>query len=40
MRGFFDGKIENAHKREDYDRMQPMLYWPREYRKIGEVIKE
>jgi flavin reductase (DIM6/NTAB) family NADH-FMN oxidoreductase RutF len=37
---WFVGRIVKAHKREDYDRMQPMLYWPQEYRKIGEVIKE
>jgi flavin reductase (DIM6/NTAB) family NADH-FMN oxidoreductase RutF len=37
---WFVGSIVTAYKREDYNRSKPFLYWPREYRKIGKVIRE
>lgn len=37
---WFVGNIVAAYKRESYDRSKPFLYWPREYRRIGEVISE
>lgn len=36
---WFVGKIVAAHKRKDYDRSQALIYWPQEYRKVGEVIE-
>ncbi|UCE12920.1 MAG: flavin reductase family protein [Candidatus Heimdallarchaeota archaeon] len=36
---WFVGEIVAAHKRKDYDRSQALIYWPREYRKVGEVIE-
>ncbi len=37
---WFIGKVVAAHKHEDYDRSQGFLYWPREFRRIGEVIEK
>ncbi|MFX1283052.1 MAG: flavin reductase family protein [Promethearchaeota archaeon] len=37
---WFVGEIVTAYQREDYDRSQAILYWPREYREVGKVIKK
>lgn len=37
---WFVGNIVTAHKREDYERNQPFLFWPSEYRRIGEIIRD
>lgn len=35
---WFVGEVVAAHKRENYNRSQAIMYWPREYRKVGEII--
>lgn len=35
---WFIGEIVAAHQEEDYDRSQAILYWPREYREVGNII--
>ena len=37
---WFVGEVVAAHQREDYDRSQALLYWPREFRNVGEVIEK
>ncbi|UCG03502.1 MAG: flavin reductase family protein [Candidatus Heimdallarchaeota archaeon] len=37
---WFIGEIVAAYQQDSYDRSQAILYWPREYRFIGEVIKK
>jgi flavin reductase (DIM6/NTAB) family NADH-FMN oxidoreductase RutF len=37
---WFIAEIVTAYQREDYDRSQAILYWPREYREVGKVIKK
>ncbi len=36
---WYIGEIVAAYKRKDYEKTQAILYWPREYRFIGELIK-
>lgn len=36
---WFIGEIVAAYQHEDYERSQAILYWPREYREVGKVIK-
>ena len=35
---WFIGEIVAAHQEENYDRSQALLYWPREYREVGNII--
>jgi flavin reductase (DIM6/NTAB) family NADH-FMN oxidoreductase RutF len=35
---WFVGEVLLAHIRKDYDRKHALMYWPREYRTVGEVI--
>ena len=35
---WFIGEIKVAHIDENYTRDSALMYWPREYRKVGEVI--
>lgn len=35
---WYVGEVVIAHVREDYNRSQVLIYWPREYRTVGEVI--
>lgn len=35
---WFIGEIVAAHQEEDYDRSQAIIYWPREYREVGNII--
>jgi flavin reductase (DIM6/NTAB) family NADH-FMN oxidoreductase RutF len=35
---WFIGEIKAAHIDQDYSRDSALMYWPREYRKVGEVI--
>ena len=35
---WFVGEIVAAHIAEDYSREQALLFWPREYRRVGEVL--
>jgi flavin reductase (DIM6/NTAB) family NADH-FMN oxidoreductase RutF len=35
---WFIGEIVAAHQEEDYDRSHAILYWPREYREVGNII--
>ncbi len=35
---WFVGEIVLAHVQEGYERSKALLYWPREYRRVGEVI--
>ncbi|MFX0181881.1 MAG: flavin reductase family protein [Candidatus Hodarchaeota archaeon] len=37
---WFVGEVVAAHKMENYNRSQAIMYWPREYRKVGEVLEE
>ena len=37
---WFIGEIITAHIRSDYDRSKALMYWPREYRRIGSVIND
>lgn len=36
---WFMGEVVTAYRRGDYDRSHAMMYWQREYRKVGDVIK-
>ncbi len=36
---WFIGEIVAAQKTKDYDRSHALMFWPREFRKVGEVIK-
>lgn len=36
---WFVGKIVAAHKAKDYERSDTIFFWPREFRKAGEVIE-
>jgi len=36
---WFIGEIVISHVRQDYSRNQAILYWPREYRTVGNIIK-
>lgn len=35
---WFVGEIVAAHIAEDYSRDQALIFWPREYRRVGEVL--
>lgn len=35
---WFVGQIKAVHAKEDYTRDQALMYWPREYRKVGDVL--
>ncbi|MHA2603048.1 MAG: flavin reductase family protein [Candidatus Thorarchaeota archaeon SMTZ1-83] len=35
---WFVGEIKAAHIDQDYTRDDALMYWPREYRRVGEVI--
>jgi flavin reductase (DIM6/NTAB) family NADH-FMN oxidoreductase RutF len=35
---WFVGQIEVAHIEEGYSRQWPLMYWPREYRAVGELL--
>jgi flavin reductase (DIM6/NTAB) family NADH-FMN oxidoreductase RutF len=35
---WFIGEIKAAHIDQDYSRDSALIYWPREYRKVGEII--
>ena len=35
---WYVGEIVVAHIQKDYDRSQALIYWPREYRRIGSII--
>jgi flavin reductase (DIM6/NTAB) family NADH-FMN oxidoreductase RutF len=37
---WFIGEILTAHIQPDYDRSKALMYWPREYRRVGSVIKK
>jgi len=36
---WFIGEIVSAHVKEDYDRSKSVLYWPKEFRTVGNIIK-
>ena len=36
---WFIGEIKAAHIDENYTRDSALMYWPREYRRVGEVIQ-
>lgn len=36
---WFVGEIVAAYQKDDYDRSQAILFWPREYREVGKIIK-
>jgi flavin reductase (DIM6/NTAB) family NADH-FMN oxidoreductase RutF len=35
---WFVGQIEAAHIEEGYSREWPLMYWPREYRAVGQLL--
>ena len=35
---WFVGQVVAAHIAEGYSREWPLMYWPREYRKVGELL--
>jgi flavin reductase (DIM6/NTAB) family NADH-FMN oxidoreductase RutF len=35
---WFIGQIETVHAKEDYTRDQTLMYWYREYRKVGDIL--
>ncbi|UCH31401.1 MAG: flavin reductase family protein [Candidatus Bathyarchaeota archaeon] len=35
---WFVGQIKVVHAEEDYTRDQALMYWPKEYRKVGDVL--
>jgi flavin reductase (DIM6/NTAB) family NADH-FMN oxidoreductase RutF len=35
---WFVGQVEAAHIEEGYSREWPLMYWPREYRAVGELL--
>jgi len=35
---WFIGQIEAVHAKEDYARDQALMYWHKEYRKVGDVL--
>lgn len=35
---WFIGQIEAVHIDEDYTRDKALMYWPREYRRVGDVL--
>jgi len=35
---WFVGQVIAAHADEDYTRDQALMYWPREYRKVGDIL--
>ncbi|WP_455141057.1 flavin reductase family protein [Candidatus Hodarchaeum mangrovi] len=36
---WFIGEIVTSYVRKDYSRQQAILYWPREYRTVGNILK-
>lgn len=37
---WFIGEVVAAHKKKDYDRSQAIMFWPREWRHVGDLIKK
>ena len=35
---WFIGLIKAVHAKNDYSRDQALMYWPREYREVGEIL--
>ena len=35
---WFVGRVEAVHIEQDYTRDQALMYWPKEYRRVGDVI--
>ena len=36
---WFIGEVVATHKKKDYDRTQAIMFWPREFRHVGDIIK-
>ncbi|MFX0170596.1 MAG: flavin reductase family protein [Candidatus Hodarchaeota archaeon] len=37
---WFVGEVVAAYKQESYNRSQAIMYWPKEYRQVGELISK
>ncbi len=37
---WFIGEVVTAHRRKEYSRSQAFMFWPGEYRYVGDVIKK